>query len=85
MAWACRPTTLRPSGSGRSRRRRPLRGRPATPALGSVFVTLNPAASLRPTAELHEWIRRDGEYAVLGTDVVVELNGGRSLISSITC
>jgi len=42
-----------------------------------VLVTLNPGAlpaRVRPAAELHEWVRRDEEYAILGTDVLVELH-----------
>jgi hypothetical protein len=45
--------------------------------LDSVLVTLNPGAlpaRVRPAAELHEWVRRDEEYAILGTDVLVERN-----------
>jgi hypothetical protein len=52
-------------------------GRPASPALDPVFVALNPGALPardRPAAELHEWVRRDEEYAILGANVVVELN-----------
>jgi hypothetical protein len=42
-----------------------------------VFVALNPnavPARPRPPAELHQWVRRDEEYATLGANVVVELN-----------
>jgi hypothetical protein len=42
-----------------------------------VFVALNPqAVPARPRtpAELHQWVRRDEEYAILGANVVVELN-----------
>ena len=52
-------------------------GQPATPTLDPVFVALNPGAlpaRERPAAELHEWVRRDEEYATLGANVVVELN-----------
>jgi hypothetical protein len=52
-------------------------GRPATPTLDPVFVALNPGAlpaRERSPAELHEWVRRDEEYAILGANVVVELN-----------
>jgi hypothetical protein len=52
-------------------------GRPATPALDPVFVTLNPGAlpaRKLPPAELYQWVRRDEEYAILGANVVVELN-----------
>jgi hypothetical protein len=39
-------------------------------------VALNPGAlpvRERPAAELQAWVRRDEEYATLGTNVVVEL------------
>jgi hypothetical protein len=52
-------------------------GQPATPALDPVFVALNPGAlpaRERSPAELHQWVRRDEEYATLGANVVVELN-----------
>jgi hypothetical protein len=52
-------------------------GQPATPALDPVFVALNPGAlpaRERSPAELYEWVRRDEEYAILGANVVVELN-----------
>jgi WhiB family redox-sensing transcriptional regulator len=52
-------------------------GQPATPTLDPVFVALNPGAlpaRERPAAELHDWVRRDEEYATLGANVVVELN-----------
>jgi hypothetical protein len=52
-------------------------GRPATPALDPVFVALNPGAlpaRERSPAELYQWVRRDEEYAILGANVVVELN-----------
>jgi hypothetical protein len=52
-------------------------GQPATPPLDPVFVALNPGAlpaRERPAAELHQWVRRDEEYATLGANVVVELN-----------
>jgi hypothetical protein len=41
-------------------------GRPVTPPLDPVFVALNPKAlpaRPRPPAELHQWVRRDEEYA----------------------
>jgi hypothetical protein len=41
-----------------------------------VFVALNPGAlpaRERPAAELHEWVRREEQYATLGASVVVEL------------
>jgi hypothetical protein len=52
-------------------------GQPAPPPLDPVFVALNPQAlpaRPRPPAELHQWVRRDEEYATLGANVVVELN-----------
>jgi hypothetical protein len=52
-------------------------GQPATPTLDPVFVALNPhalPARPRSPAELHQWVRRDEEYATLGANVVVELN-----------
>jgi hypothetical protein len=42
-----------------------------------VFVALNRGAlpaRERSAAELYEWVRRDEEYAILGANVVVELN-----------
>jgi hypothetical protein len=41
-----------------------------------VFVALNPGAvpaRPRSPAELHEWVRREEQYATLGANVVVEL------------
>jgi hypothetical protein len=52
-------------------------GQPVTPPLDPVVVALNPKAlPARPRmpAELHQWMRRDEEYAILGANVVVELN-----------
>jgi hypothetical protein len=52
-------------------------GQPATPTLDPVFAALNPQAlpaRPRSPAELHQWVRRDEEYATLGANVVVELN-----------
>jgi hypothetical protein len=52
-------------------------GRPVAPALDPVFVALNPGAlpaRERSPAELYQWVRRDEEYAILGANVVVELN-----------
>jgi hypothetical protein len=52
-------------------------GRPATPSLDPVFTALNPGAlpaRPRSPAEVYEWVRRDEEYAILGANVVVELN-----------
>jgi WhiB family redox-sensing transcriptional regulator len=56
---------------------RQRRGQPVTPPLDPMFVALNPhalPARPRPPAELHQWVRRDEEYATLGANVVVELN-----------
>jgi hypothetical protein len=42
-----------------------------------VFVALNPGAlpaRERSPAELYAWVRRDEEYAILGANVVVELD-----------
>jgi hypothetical protein len=42
-------------------------GEPATAPLDPAPVTLNPnalPARLRPPAELHQWVRRDEEYAI---------------------
>ena len=42
-----------------------------------MFVALNRgvlAAREQSPAELYEWVRCDEEYAILGADVVVELN-----------
>jgi len=52
-------------------------GQPVAPPLDPVFVALNPQAvpaRPRPPAELYQWVRRDEEYAILGANVVVELN-----------
>jgi hypothetical protein len=49
---------------------------PAAQTLDPVFVALNPGAlpaRERSPAELHEWIRREEQYAILGANVVVEL------------
>jgi hypothetical protein len=49
-------------------------GQPATPLLDPVFVALDPQAlpaRPRTPAELHQWVRRDEEYATLGANVVV--------------
>jgi hypothetical protein len=51
-------------------------GQPTTPSLDPAFVALNPGAlpaRPRSPAELHQWVRRDEEYATLGANVVVEL------------
>jgi hypothetical protein len=51
-------------------------GQPATPSLDPVFMVLNPGAlpaSPRSPAELHEWVRRDEQYATLDANVMVEL------------
>jgi hypothetical protein len=42
-----------------------------------VFVALNPGAlpaRPRPAAELYQCVRREEQYAILGANVVVELN-----------
>jgi WhiB family redox-sensing transcriptional regulator len=52
-------------------------GRPADRTLDPVFVVLNPGAlpaRERSPAELHEWVRREEQYATLGANVVVELH-----------
>jgi hypothetical protein len=52
-------------------------GQPVAPPLDRVFAALNPdflPARERPPAELYQWVRRDEEYAILGANVVVELN-----------
>jgi hypothetical protein len=52
-------------------------GRPATPALGPVFVALNRGelpVRARSGGELAERVRRAEDYAVLGPQVVVELH-----------
>jgi hypothetical protein len=51
-------------------------GQPAAAGLDPVFVALNPnalPARERSPAELHEWVRREEQYAILGANVVVEL------------
>jgi hypothetical protein len=50
-------------------------GQPVAPPPDPVFVALNPhalPARPRTPAELHQWVRRDEEYATLGANVVVE-------------
>jgi hypothetical protein len=52
-------------------------GQPVAPPLDPVFVALNPGAlpaRERPPAELHQWVRREEQYATLGANVVVELH-----------
>src|SRR5215207_3297369 len=52
-------------------------GQPATPTLDPVFVALNPGAlpaRPRPAAELHQWVRREEQYAILGANAMVELD-----------
>ena len=52
-------------------------GQLATTTLDPVIGALNPnalPARPRSPAELHQWVRRDEEYAILGANVVVELN-----------
>ena len=51
-------------------------GQPAAPPLDPVFAALNPGAlpaRERSPAELHEWVRREEQYATLGANVVLEL------------
>jgi hypothetical protein len=51
-------------------------GQPTAPTLDPAFVALNPGAlpaRPRSEAELHQWVRRDEQYATLGANVVVEL------------
>jgi hypothetical protein len=70
------PTQPRSGPPAGHRHRPPGTGQPATPPLDPVFVALNPQAlpaRPRPPAELHQWVRRDEEYATLGANVVVEL------------
>jgi hypothetical protein len=48
-------------------------GQPANPTLDPVFVALNPdalPARERSPAELHQWVRREEQYATLGANVV---------------
>jgi hypothetical protein len=50
---------------------------PTTPVLDPASVALNRGllpARERPVGELAAWVRRNEEYATLGTEVVVELN-----------
>jgi hypothetical protein len=52
-------------------------GRPATPSLDPVFVTLNHGElplRARSSVELAERVRRAEDYAMLGARVVVELH-----------
>jgi WhiB family transcriptional regulator, redox-sensing transcriptional regulator len=52
-------------------------GEPATPGLDPVFVALNPGAlpaRERSPAELHQWVRREEQYATLGANMVGELS-----------
>jgi hypothetical protein len=52
-------------------------GQPAKPTLDPVFVVFDPGAlpsRERSPAELYRWVRREEQYATLGTNVVVELN-----------
>jgi hypothetical protein len=68
------PETVRQRAVTAARQRS---GQPVTPPLDPVFVALNPnalPARPRSPAELHQWVRRDEEYATLGANVVVELN-----------
>jgi hypothetical protein len=66
----------RPSASGPSPPPASAAARRPPPTLDPVFVALNPGAlpaRERPAAELHEWVRREEQYATLGANVVVEL------------
>jgi len=68
------PEAIRQRAVAAARRRS---GQPVAPLLDPVFVALNPnalPARPRSPAELHQWVRRDEEYAILGANVVVELN-----------
>src|SRR4029450_13785204 len=67
------PARARPRALPAARQRT---GQPIAPTLDPVFVALNPnalPARPRSPAELHQWVRRDEEYATLGANVVVEL------------
>jgi hypothetical protein len=67
------PETVRQRAIAAARQRT---GQPAPPPLDPVFVALNPGvlpARERSPAELHEWVRREEQYAILGASVVVEL------------
>src|SRR5215211_3870151 len=68
-AWACHPNpeAVRQRAIATARQRT---GQPVTPPLDPVFVALNPQAlpaRPRPPAELHQWVRREEEYATLVT------------------
>jgi WhiB family redox-sensing transcriptional regulator len=68
------PEAVRQRAAAAARQRS---GEPVAPPLDPVFVALNPGAlpaRERSPAELHQWVRRDEEYAILGANVVVELN-----------
>jgi hypothetical protein len=68
------PQAVRQRATAAARQRS---GQPATPSLDPVFVALNPGAlpaREKSPAELFQWVRRDEEYAILGANVVVELN-----------
>jgi hypothetical protein len=68
------PEAVRQRASAAARQRS---GQPVAPPLDPVFVALNPnALPARPRSpvELYQWVRRDEEYAILGANVVVELN-----------
>ena len=68
------PEAVRQRAAAAARQRS---GEPVAPPLDPVFVALNPGAlpaRERSAAELHQWVRRDEEYATLGANVVVELN-----------
>ena len=68
------PEAVRQRAAAAARQRS---GEPVAPPLDPVFVALNPGAlpaRERSAAELHQWVRRDEEYATLGANVVIELN-----------
>ena len=72
---ACRSAIRRRSANGPSPRPGNVAGG-WPPPLDPVFMALNPGvlpARERSAAELYEWVRRDEEYATLGTNVFVEL------------
>jgi hypothetical protein len=67
------PTAVRQRAIAAARQRS---GQSATQALDPVFVALNPSAlpgRARPEAELFQWVRREEQDAILGTNVVVKL------------
>src|SRR5215211_2843935 len=67
------PQAVRQRAIGAARQRT---GQPGTPSLDPMFVALNAGAlpaRERSPAGLHEWVRREEQYATLGANVVVEL------------